>query len=269
MNYWHRWIGSIQKKTAQLSLAEMGAYDRLLDHYYAQEKPLPGDSERCYRIAGAATKDERKAVDAVLAEFFALTPEGYAQERADSEIAKAEPKLAAARSNGVKGGRPRKAQDEPKKNPKTTQRKPSGLSEETQSETSTTTTKTLTPIPSGCPPLPDGMDSQVWADWLALRKAKRAPVTATTLGEAESEAVKAGMSLEAFLRIWCARGSQGLSADWLKPNERQQATGETVFQKSRRDNVAAFTGGLAARRITKPAGETIDAIDAKQLPALG
>lgn len=28
------------------------------------------------------------------------------------------------------------------------------------------------------------------------------------------------MTLDAFLRVWCARGSQGLQADWLKPNER-------------------------------------------------
>ena len=32
---------------------------------------------------------------------------------------------------------------------------------------------------------------------------------------------KAGISLNAFLTIWCARGSQGLQAEWLKPNERQ------------------------------------------------
>jgi len=68
--------------------------------------------------------------------------------------------------------------------------------------------------------MPDGVDPQVWADWLALRKAKRAPVTETVIREAEREAKKAGMTLEAFLRVWCSRGSQGLQADWLRPNER-------------------------------------------------
>jgi hypothetical protein len=40
---------------------------------------------------------------------------------------------------------------------------------------------------------------------------------------ARREAVKAGMTLEEFLRIWCFRGSQGLQADWIKPSERQQS----------------------------------------------
>jgi len=60
-------------------------------------------------------------------------------------------------------------------------------------------------------------------DWLHLRKAKKAPVTLTVLDNAKAEAVKADMTLDAFLRIWCARGSQGLQAEWLKPNERSTA----------------------------------------------
>jgi hypothetical protein len=33
---------------------------------------------------------------------------------------------------------------------------------------------------------------------------------------------------------------------------------ETAFQRSRRENVAAFTGGLAARRVAAQPGEKID-----------
>lgn len=69
-------------------------------------------------------------------------------------------------------------------------------------------------------PAPDDVDPQTWADWLALRKAKRAPVTQTVVSEARAEAGKAGMSFGQFLAVWCRRGSQGLEADWLKPNER-------------------------------------------------
>lgn len=69
-------------------------------------------------------------------------------------------------------------------------------------------------------PCPDGVTDQVWRDWLSLRKAKRAPVTETVIREAEAQARKAGMSFDAFLRVWCRRGSQGLEADWLKPHER-------------------------------------------------
>lgn len=69
-------------------------------------------------------------------------------------------------------------------------------------------------------PCPDGVNPQTWADWLSLRRAKKAPVTETVLKAARDEAEKAGMALEKFLSVWCARGSQGLEASWLKPHER-------------------------------------------------
>lgn len=68
---------------------------------------------------------------------------------------------------------------------------------------------------------PEDVSTSVWEDWVALRKAKKAPVTQTVLNGARVEAGKAKMTLEAFLSIWCTRGSQGLQADWIKPAERQ------------------------------------------------
>ena len=62
---------------------------------------------------------------------------------------------------------------------------------------------------------PDGVAEAVWLDWLALRKAKKAAVTATVLAQAESEAAKASMSLNDFFAEWCLRGNQGLKAEWL------------------------------------------------------
>lgn len=67
---------------------------------------------------------------------------------------------------------------------------------------------------------PDDVEQQTWDDWQALRKAKRAPVTETVVNGARREAGKAGMTMDAFLQVWCRRGSQGLEADWLKPDER-------------------------------------------------
>jgi hypothetical protein len=81
-------------------------------------------------------------------------------------------------------------------------------------------------------PCPADVDPQTWTDWLALRKAKRAPVTETVLAGARREADKAGMPLEAFLQVWCRRGSQGLEADWLKPHERGQTGGTMNRQEA-------------------------------------
>ena len=85
-NYWLRWVGDFQRDTGHLTCTEIGVYDRLLDHYYATETPLPGDSESCARIARAMTKDERKAVESVLKQFFTLDDGVYRQGRADGEL---------------------------------------------------------------------------------------------------------------------------------------------------------------------------------------
>ena len=92
---------------------------------------------------------------------------------------------------------------------------------------------------------PDEVNQQTWDDWLSLRKAKKAPVTLTTVDGAAEEATKAGMSLESFLRVWCRRGSQGLEASWLKDSERATATNapaETTYQRSMRLRHEEATG---------------------------
>ena len=107
-----------------------------------------------------------------------------------------------------------------------------------------------TPRKRATPPAqPDDVAEQVWTDWLQLRKTKKAPVTKTVLTAARAEADKAGMPLERFLSVWCARGSQGLSADWLKPDERgsAQTSGETAYQRSMRERVAEFSPSIARR----------------------
>jgi uncharacterized protein YdaU (DUF1376 family) len=134
VNFYKRFIGDIQAKTGALSLAEFGAYDRLLDHYYATEQPLPGDMAECFRIARAMNKSEREAVGRVVTRFFLKTPAGYVQTKAEEVIADALPKIEAARANGSKGGRPRQTQKEPNG---LSDEKPTGLILETQREPNT------------------------------------------------------------------------------------------------------------------------------------
>ncbi|HYN54375.1 MAG TPA: YdaU family protein [Methylotenera sp.] len=128
MNFYKRYVGDIQRDTGHLSLSEFGAYDRLLDHYYATEQPLPADFDACCRIARAMTKDERKAVLSILKQFFKLTDAGYVQGRAEKEIADAQPAMVSARLNGQKGGRPKKPKNE-------TPNKPNGFPENNPNET--------------------------------------------------------------------------------------------------------------------------------------
>lgn len=138
-NYWLRWVGDYQRDTGHLTCTEIGVYDRLLDHYYATETPLPGDTESCARIARAMTKDEKKAVASVLNQFFYLEDGAFRQKRTDDEIVKLQKQREAKSTNGKAGGRPRKNQEE-------TCQKPSRLSvanlTETQDESSPSPTPT-------------------------------------------------------------------------------------------------------------------------------
>jgi hypothetical protein len=96
---------------------------------------------------------------------------------------------------------------------------------------------------------PEDVSERTWMDWQQLRRAKRAPVTETVIDGARKEAGKAGMLLEEFLKVWCRRGSQGLEAAWLKPEERgSPASGETPYQRNQRELVEQATGGLVSRK---------------------
>ena len=59
-----------------------------------------------------------------------------------------------------------------------------------------------------------GVDAQVAEDWLAVRRAKRAPLTRSALDGVVREAGKAGLSVGEAVRIAAERGWQGFKADW-------------------------------------------------------
>jgi hypothetical protein len=184
--------------------------------------PPAGLKAQC-KCPAPADVFERALVDAgfLSRDGDTITVLGWAEKNAS---------LIAAWENGAKGGRPKKNPDEthgkPTGNPAVTQREPIANPDETDKRREEKNSSSLrseegkrkrSPLTL---PNPGDVDEQVWSDWLQLRKDKRATVTETVVASAREEAAKAGMTFEAFLRVWCARGSQGLQADWLKPHER-------------------------------------------------
>lgn len=132
MNYFEFYAGDYLRDTADLSLAEHGAYVLLMASYYSAERALPADAGSLHRIARAMNKAEQGAVDRVAARFFPVADDGLRHNaRADREIAKAQTRIEAARANGTHGGRPKKANQ----NPKQTQQEPTGFSLGTPAET--------------------------------------------------------------------------------------------------------------------------------------
>lgn len=112
MNYYKRNLGDFARDTAHLSQGQIGAYNLMLDWYYANERPLPSDVADVYRIARAYSKPELAAVDKVLADFFRLTAQGWEQKRAGEELAKYAKQRDTNRETGKKGGRPKKVTEQ-------------------------------------------------------------------------------------------------------------------------------------------------------------
>jgi hypothetical protein len=111
------------------------------------------------------------------------------------------------------------------------------------------------------PPKPDDVEQQVWDDWLAHRRRKQATVSPTVLDGARAEAGKAGIDLNAFLAVWCTRGTQGLKAEWLTAEERggkRAVDSEPAWVKARRDRYHEFIGKKPAESKVVNMGEVFD-----------
>lgn len=61
-----------------------------------------------------------------------------------------------------------------------------------------------------------GADAALVADWLAVRKAKKASNTKTALEAFVREVTQAGYTLDQALRICCEKSWQGFKAEWVK-----------------------------------------------------
>ena len=254
MNYYPFHLGDYAAHTGHLEPMEDLAYRRLLDQYYLREGPLPADVQVTAKLV--RMRSMAADVESVLKEFFTLTELGWTHSRCDAEIEKMQDKQAKARASGIASANARKSYAERARQAKPTDVEGQSTDVERSLSDSSTNVQLPTPTPTPTPTpeekkedaprkrstptsviaQPDDVDQQTWADWLTLRKTKRAPVTETVVAGARREADKAGMPLESFLQVWCRRGSQGLEADWLKPHERQ--TGHAAPTYAERDEMA-------------------------------
>jgi uncharacterized protein YdaU (DUF1376 family) len=87
VNYYTRHCGDWVKKTSHLSLIEEGAYSRMCDWCYINERPLPHTEREVCAIARAVNPAERKAALRVLHAFFTLAEDGWHQSRIDKVLA--------------------------------------------------------------------------------------------------------------------------------------------------------------------------------------
>lgn len=239
MNYYPFHVGDYLTHTAHLSPLEDIAYRRLLDLYYISEERLPADPAACARKI--RMREHQAEVQQVLEEFFQPSPEGWFSRRCDEEIASMREKQEKARASAAASVAARRA----KAAPAPTDRM--ATDERTLNDRSTDV-QLPTPIPTPTPcseskdserkpgkraaiDKPEGITQEVWEGFLAIRKAKKAPLTAAALEGIKREAAKAGIDLQEALMVCCTRGWQGFNAEWM--NGAQAAAGKAPARTSR------------------------------------
>ena len=108
MHYYQFHIADFALHTSHLTLEEEAIYRRLLDYYYDTELPIPKETQPVIRRLRLVYHAD--IVDQILSEFFVLQDDGWHNLRADIEITEYHNKAIIARTNGKKGGRPKKTQ---------------------------------------------------------------------------------------------------------------------------------------------------------------
>jgi len=82
-----------------------------------------------------------------------------------------------------------------------------------------------------------GVEHQAAADYVAVRKGKKAPATETALKQIESEARKAGVPLQVAVTECCARGWAGFKAEWLTNSQNGARAGPLPAQTGRQARI--------------------------------
>jgi uncharacterized protein YdaU (DUF1376 family) len=223
VNYYERHLGDIAKDTSHLSQGEQGAYDLLMDWYYANECAIPVD--KVCRICRARTPQEHRNAIAVATEFFVLVDGRYVHSRIEEEIAKYRDKSRkAATSARLRWEKERNA------NASKTHEKRICESDAHQSpDTSNQSTNILTDICmlnkikalkdidfSGWPTIPT---NPTMLAWLVVRKQKRLAVTQPAMDMLIPELNKAqlaGFSAESCIWYAAAKSWGGFRFAWMR-----------------------------------------------------
>lgn len=256
MNYFEDHIGDYAAATAHLTWDEDMAYTRLIRAYYHAERPIP--KGQAHRLARATTPAQRRAVDAVIAEFFVLQEDGYHQKRCDEEVARYRDKQMKARRSA--GARWEAAHSQSERNANAMPTHCEGNAHQTPEPDSIHQTQEKEKKPrvtAQPPPCPPDVEAKTWGDFMVLRKAKRSPLTGTALQGIRREATKAGLTLEQAITACSEYGWQAFNAGWYadRLSSSSMPGADKPEPEWRREQIArtrAAVPNIAARTRTDP-----------------
>ena len=103
-----------------------------------------------------------------------------------------------------------------------------------------------------------GVDEQLAADWLTVRRQKRAPLTQTALDGLVREAMTAGIPVARAVRICVERGWVGFKAAWAWQDDVPQQPQGRVFDQAGNPQGGVVPAGMSATfgGVPMPAGRT-------------
>lgn len=235
MHYYQFNIGDYASHTAHLEPLEDIAYRRMLDWCYLHERPLPDDIQQIGKLI--RMRSHTDCIASVLQEFFTLTPNGWWKDRIGEEIAVANEKREKAKASANARWHKEKS-DANALRPEYEGNAPN--TQDPLPNTQDTKHKTQKKAPAVL--CPAGVDAQVWADWLQIRKAKKLPLTETAWQQLQIECLKAGLTVDTMIKECCLRGWAAFKASWWE-REKTQAGFKNQGERNA-DVLQGLTRGL-------------------------
>lgn len=87
---------------------------------------------------------------------------------------------------------------------------------------------------------PEDVTAEVWIDFVAHRKEKKAPITKTALRGISKEASKAGWTLQEALEETCQRGWRSFKSDWVDKKINDGGLFEYRSQQQKEDEINEY-----------------------------
>jgi len=257
MHYYDFNVGDYRRSTGHLTMLEHGAYRQLLDTYYLNEAPLPADIADVFRTHCARSPEEQSAMQTVLKEFFTLTDAGWLHAYCEKVI-----KAYRGKSRGAK--KAAKARWDKEKSPDA-----NAMRTHTERNADTMPTNNHKPITNNQEPVvkeprgaskqpallnisswPSKPSSQVFDDWLAMRKRIKADVSQTVVdqfGKQFQLAAAEGYSVDDCLSECIASNWRGFKFSWLKNQESSNGKNRHLVKPSRGEQFdTAFDKALSS-----------------------
>jgi uncharacterized protein YdaU (DUF1376 family) len=210
--------GDYLADTRRLSQRQHGAYMLLMLDYYSTGEPPPNDDVELSRITQSDSVSDWKLIRSAIEKYFEVSDGLWRHKRIEVELAARSAEHRKKRDGAIKANKIRwgasdtESDTESVKHRNTRSQKSEVRSQRPKPDKSTSKTlrtdslKTLSDL---------GVDEQHARDWLAVRKAKRAPLTPTALKSLEREAANANISIADAVQIAAENNWQGFKASWL------------------------------------------------------